>query len=199
MHELLTSKRFRSSWALLSRTELSVADRTAAINGVMRILATENHTLQDLLEAACRGSAPVRVDPVVGRAADAEPARRDAGFKPGFDHIKVHVEPTPNPSVDQKRAQHAYSSMRTVGGEDAPKLLIGTVRIDDALSNPRAAYGVITVSSDTDGEWGPLRVYGTDLDTARHARDHQIRIEGRVMQPSSPRHMPILTELRAVA
>lgn len=199
MQELLNSKRFRSSWALLSRTELNVADRAAAINGVMRILGTENLTLQDLLEAACRGSARIPVEAAGTRPAEPASARRDTGFKPGFEHIKVNIEPSPNMGGDQARAQHAYSRMKTVGGEDVPNLLIGMVRIDDALSNPRAAYGVIILSSDTDVEWGPLRVYGTDLDTARHARDHQIRVEGRVMQPSSPRHMPILTELRAVA
>lgn len=197
MQELLKSKRFRSGWALLSRSELSGSDRAAAINGVIRMLSAENMTLDDLLEAACRGAV---MTTSVRNGAPFEPGLHSVGrqFRPGFDGIKVHVDPNPKEKVHATTRTNCEQK----GGmahDMMPTLLIGSVLIDDELSNPRAAYGVVRFISDGPDEWGPLRVYGTDLDAARHAVNHKSRIEGKVMRPSSSTLLPILTEVREVA
>lgn len=195
MHDLLQSKRFRSSWALLSHGELRDGDRTAAINGVMRLLATANVDLDDLLRAAVKGCKPGS-DAPRNDSAETDPKPR----KSGFDNLDIEVNPGPKRSqADFRRAQQAYASVQKSFEDGVPTTLVGIARIDDQKSNPRAAYGVITIVVDNDREFGPMMVYGSDLDAARDSMNRRTKVEGLLKPASNPSHLPTLTEVRMVA
>jgi hypothetical protein len=55
MREVLESKRLRLSWEKLSRDELSPIERTVALDGIRRILASAGHDLDSVLKMALVG------------------------------------------------------------------------------------------------------------------------------------------------
>jgi hypothetical protein len=198
MHDLLLSNRFRNSWAMLSRSELSPEDRTAAMSGVIRLLASHNVTLDDLLDCAVRGCAPRRPEEPATRAA-AETAQ-DAASRPrkGFGGLAVEVAPSDETARERDLGRRAETAYAKVGETILPEMLTGTVLIDDDRSNPRAAIGVVTIVSEL-SRFGPVMVYGVDLDAARDAVNRRSKVEGRLIKASNPDHLPTLTEVRMVA
>jgi len=57
MREVLESKRLRLSWEKLSRDELTPIERTVALDGIRRILASSGHDLDGVLKMAIVGVA----------------------------------------------------------------------------------------------------------------------------------------------
>ena len=209
VHDLLLSTRFRAAWERLSREEMSPEDREASINGVVRMLSAGGLTLADVLAAAVEGSRR-RAERTAGTAkADPHPARSDdAPVDParppvrrsGLSGLSVEVRTGDGEEEPAKRRAHrAYSDVAEAEtARDLPRTLTGTVRIDDERSNPRAAYGVAVIVAD-EREFGPVMLYGSDLDAARDAINHRRSVEGRVVVPSNPESMPTLVDVRAVA
>lgn len=196
MHDLLQSKRFKSSWALLSHKELRDADRAAAINGVMRLLATTNVDLDHLLNAAVKGSKPESTTATTEPKPTVETGTETRARKSDLD-IEVNATPK-RPNPDYRRAEEAYSTVKHACDGEMPTPMSGIARIDGEKSNPRAAYGVITLVVDND-EFGPMMVYGGDLDTARDSMNRSIRVQGMLKPASNPSHLPTLTEVRMMA
>ena len=210
MHDLLLSTRFRAAWERLSREEMSPEDREASINGVVRMLSAGGLTLEDVLAAAVEGSrrrtGRTAGTATTGRAAPpADQTRTDpprpAMRRSGLSGLSVEVPAGDGDEGVKHRTRHACADADAAeadAGRDLPRTLTGTVRIDVERSNPRAAYGVAVIVAE-EREFGPVMLYGSDLDAARDAANHHRSVEGRIVVPSNPESMPTLVDVRALA
>jgi hypothetical protein len=87
MREVLESKRLRLSWEKLSRDELTPIERTVALDGIRRILASSGHDLDAVLKMAIVGVVMLERERVekaeraaAARSAAAQPS--STGFTP---------------------------------------------------------------------------------------------------------------------
>lgn len=90
MRDVLESKRLRLSWEKLSRDELSPIERTVALDGIRRILASAGHDLDSVLKMALVGVMMIekeRQEKAAKAAAAREPGPENPktgdGFAPG--------------------------------------------------------------------------------------------------------------------
>lgn len=163
MREVLESKRLRLSWEKLSRDELTPIERTVALDGIRRILASDGHDLDAVLKMAIVGVVMLereRAEKAAKQAAarngtgsttfahdDVQPERRpsvDETFGPGFSAFKDVFGTARGKyasqaygrvrSMSDKEAEERRAQLRPVTGSDVPHVVTGAVAIVDRVT-----------------------------------------------------------------
>jgi hypothetical protein len=206
MREVLESKRLRLSWEKLSRDELTPIERTVALDGIRRILASDGHDLDAVLKMAIVGV--VMLERERQEKAAKQAAARNGTGTPSFDGSgfetmrKPTVDDTFGPgfsafkdvfgtarskyagqaygrvrSMSDKEADERRARLRPVSGSDVPAVVTGAVAIVDRITI-RSGDMLVFKLENSFALYGPLiAMEENTIETIEAANRHAAQIK----------------------